>query len=226
MFQNANQRYSTDADLLGSVRAVQLDVTSDDCVEACATLVEERFGRLDALINNAVFFDDNVPGEPMLRKKFRNQRLRCSMPNRSIYARTVFITSELGSNGNTLGPTFPCHGLDNIPYNASQAALSMVGTSYNVEHALKGSKSTCAAPVSERISLGTWRVPAIQAKVASILTDSQRCGMKKKARASAIRMAYSHGGDRQYQFLMLAGHALIRRYPSGGLLIPGVWKRM
>lgn len=104
------------------------------------------------------------------------------MPNRSIYARTVFITSELGSNGNTLGPTFPCHGLDNIPYNASQATLGMVGTSYNVEHALKGSKSSCAAPVSgRRISLGTWRVPAIQAKVASMLADSQRCGMRKKA---------------------------------------------
>jgi NAD(P)-dependent dehydrogenase (short-subunit alcohol dehydrogenase family) len=71
MFQNANQRYHADADLLGSVRVAQLDVTSDDCVEACAALAEERFGRLDALINNAVVFDDNVPGEPMLRKKFR-----------------------------------------------------------------------------------------------------------------------------------------------------------
>lgn len=37
----------------GSVDFIQLDVTSDDSVTRCAADVEERYGRLDVLINNA-----------------------------------------------------------------------------------------------------------------------------------------------------------------------------
>src|SRR5690242_2009333 len=46
------------AELEGDVTVLQLDVADDESVGAAAAAIDERFGRLDALINNAAILYD------------------------------------------------------------------------------------------------------------------------------------------------------------------------
>src|SRR5574337_1354025 len=55
-------------------RAIQLDVTSQETIQRAERRIQQEFGRLDVLVNNAgIFIDDAAPSEmdmAMLRRTF------------------------------------------------------------------------------------------------------------------------------------------------------------
>ena len=160
--------------LPGSIQAVQLDVTSDDSIAACADLVKTQFGHLDVLINNAGIATPAYEHEPTLRAKLS----RCfdtnlygaaaltdaCIPLLKLAAnpRIVFMSSEMGSVSNTLDPNFPYYGIplhnfDAVAYKASKAALNMLGATYAVKYGGDGFKVNLCCPGLRKTNL----VPAM-----------------------------------------------------------------
>ena len=157
-------------DLPGSTQAVQLDVTSDDSIAACADLIKTHFGHLDVLVNNAGIAIPAYQHEPTLRAKFS----RCFDTNLFGAAaltdafvpllklaknpRIVFMSSEMGSVANTLDPNFPYYGIplsnfDVVAYKASKAALNMLGATYAVKYGGDGFKINMCCPGLRKTNL-------------------------------------------------------------------------
>lgn len=117
----------------GSVAVLPLDVTDDASIEAAARAVQERFGGLDDLVNNAGTYgprddrrlgasadevrsvlDVNTIGPYRVTKRF------LPLLKLGREARVVFVTSRMGSIGD--GPGGSSYG-----YRMSKAALNMLG---------------------------------------------------------------------------------------------------
>ena len=156
--------------LPGSAQAVQLDVTSDDSISACAQLVKTLFGHLDVLVNNAAIASPAYGHEPTLRLKLS----RCFDTNLfgaaaltdacipllklATTPRIVFMSSEMGSLSNTLDPNFPYYGIpinhpDVVAYKASKAALNMLGATYAVRYGADGFKVNMCCPGLRKTNL-------------------------------------------------------------------------
>jgi len=110
---------------------VKLDVTKDEEIEAARAEVEERYGRLDALINNAgVLLDEGVKGLEVSREAMQKTfevnvfgALRVAqafvpLMLRRNYGRIVNVSSVMGSLSQA-GPGY-------LAYRSSKAALNMV----------------------------------------------------------------------------------------------------
>ncbi|MFL6336975.1 MAG: SDR family oxidoreductase [Pyrinomonadaceae bacterium] len=110
---------------------LQLDVTDAQSVEECARFVEERFGRLDVLINNAaILYDDWQRAEnanlDTAREAFETNTLgpwRVSLSllpllRRGAHPRIVNVSSESGSLASMGGGT--------PAYSVSKAALNVL----------------------------------------------------------------------------------------------------
>ena len=117
----------------GSIAVLPLDVTDDASVEAAARAVQERFGGLDELVNNAGVYgprDDQRLGAPVEEVRrilevnsigpYRVTRRFLPLLKFGREARIVFITSLMGSMGD--GPGGGSYG-----YRMSKAALNMLG---------------------------------------------------------------------------------------------------
>jgi NAD(P)-dependent dehydrogenase (short-subunit alcohol dehydrogenase family) len=115
------------------VVVLPLDVTSDASVDAAARTVEERFGGVDTLINNAGTYgprDDRsltAPSDDLQRVlevntvgPYRVTRRFMPLVRRGQRPRILFLTSKMGSIGD--GP-----GGGNYAYRMSKAALDMLG---------------------------------------------------------------------------------------------------
>lgn len=151
--------------LPGSVQAVQLDVTSDDCINACATLIEHQFAHLDVLVNNAGIASPAYGNEPTPRKKLA----KCFDTNvygavsltdacipllqKATTPRLVFMGSEMGSVANTLDPNFAYYGAETVAYKASKAALNMIGATYAVKYGKEGFKVNVCCPGLRKTNL-------------------------------------------------------------------------
>ncbi|MCJ1311888.1 hypothetical protein MMC25_005561 [Agyrium rufum] len=132
----------------GTVETVQIDVSSDESISAAAEDVTKRFGRLDALINNAGIFRDraqkplreiwhdtyetNVFGAAATTEAFIPLLRKSTAPQG---ASLVFVTSGLGSiEWFQDHPKGPYSFIRNIPaYRSSKAALNMLMVHYEVE---------------------------------------------------------------------------------------------
>src|SRR3954447_10758886 len=118
---------------------VVLDVTEPATAEAAARWLDERFGRLDVLVNNAgishefgqgtrpsqldlgtlkATYETNVFGAFAVIKAFL-PLLRKSAPSRVINQ-----SSTLGSLGRMSDPGSPYHGVNLLAYNSSKSALN------------------------------------------------------------------------------------------------------
>ena len=115
------------------VVVLPLDVTSDASVEAAARAVEERFGGIDTLINNAGTYgprDDRALSAPpdALRQvlevntvgPYRVTRRFLPLLRRGRRPRILFLSSKMGSIGD--GPGGGYYG-----YRMSKTALDMLG---------------------------------------------------------------------------------------------------
>ena len=120
----------TAAGIKGKLSTVQLQVTDEDSIQKAAAWVEERFGRLDVLINNAAVgvgraqndkdrflgtMETNVVGPYLVSEAFRPLLLKSEKPPYSIY-----VSSGQGSL--SIASSVP----KAEPYRASKAALNMV----------------------------------------------------------------------------------------------------
>lgn len=137
------------------VEPIQLDITDDESIAKAAKYVEDKFGRLDVLFNNAAI--SKAPG-----KSFRDEMNEILNTNTTSAAcmteaflpllkkapvpRLVFMSSGLGSAAHTLDPTTPFHGWIFKAYAASKAAMNLLGVSYAVLHGKEGIKVNMIDP--------------------------------------------------------------------------------
>jgi NAD(P)-dependent dehydrogenase (short-subunit alcohol dehydrogenase family) len=131
----------------GGIVVLPLDVTDDASVEAAARAVQERFGAIDELVNNAGTYgprDDRRLGAPPEEVSrvlevnavgpYRVTRRFLPLLRQGKEVRVVFITSLMGSIGD--GPGGGSYG-----YRMSKSALNMLGA--NLAHDLAEDRIVC-----------------------------------------------------------------------------------
>ncbi|WP_461003351.1 SDR family NAD(P)-dependent oxidoreductase [Streptomonospora sediminis] len=144
------ERRSTAVDRLraagGDAHGITLDVTNADTVAAAATEIEQRFGRLDVLVNNAGITGDKrqIPGTgtdvlPEVRKVFEVNffglvavtEAMLPLLLRSPAGRVVNLS---GRGGSLTAMAAPDGGFADLPallaYPASKTAINAVTTQY------------------------------------------------------------------------------------------------
>lgn len=126
----------------GGLSALQLDVTDSDSIDRAVQKVDEQFGRLDVLINNAGFIPRegtlqeqiqaimlaNAAGPAIVADKFHPLLLKSSN------AYSLFVSSGLGSLGMAADFNHPMSQSPWLTYRMSKAALDMLAIQ---EHRLK-----------------------------------------------------------------------------------------
>jgi NAD(P)-dependent dehydrogenase (short-subunit alcohol dehydrogenase family) len=141
-------------------RFVRLDVTDPRSVTDAAQWVEQSFGRLDILINNAGIALGDGAGRPSettldtLRKVFETNVFGVVTVTNAMLpllraapaARIVNVSSEVGSIAMATDPASPLFGMASIPYPASKTALNMVTVMYAKELAGTPIKVNAANP--------------------------------------------------------------------------------
>ena len=121
------------------VQGVRLDVTDPSTAEAAAKWVDETFGRLDVLINNAgIALDASAGVRPsglelaMLKETYETNVfgafavIRAFLPllRKSASARIINQSSTLGSLTTLSDPGTPYYGNNLLAYNSSKSALN------------------------------------------------------------------------------------------------------
>ncbi|MFE9201989.1 SDR family oxidoreductase [Micromonospora sp. NPDC007230] len=128
-------------------RFVPLDVTDEVSVAAAAELVEQEYGRLDVLVNNAGIIRADgsaLPSETTLatlREVYETNVFgvvavtNAFLPllHKAPAARIVNVSSEVGSVAVMTDPQGALFELTSVPYPSSKAALNMVTAMYAKE---------------------------------------------------------------------------------------------
>lgn len=141
------------------VRAIVLDVTSDDSVRAAADVVGRHDGKLDVLINNAGIsggmegvpstqpvgevrevYETNVFGPIRVTQAF------LPLLKAAGHASVVMVSSGLGSLGWLSDPSNPHYRVNIMGYNSSKTALNAVTVAFAKEFAAFGIKVNAADP--------------------------------------------------------------------------------
>ena len=121
------------------VQGVRLDVTDPATAETAAQWLDQRFGRLDVLVNNAGIAPESATGSrpssldlAMLRETYETNVfgaftvIRALLPllKRSAPSRVINQSSTLGSLGVLSDPASPFYGTNLLAYNSSKSALN------------------------------------------------------------------------------------------------------
>ncbi|WP_446218710.1 SDR family oxidoreductase [Micromonospora sp. IBHARD004] len=128
-------------------RFVPLDVTDEESVAAAAKLVEQEYGHLDVLVNNAGIIRADgsaLPSETTLatlREVYETNvfgvvavtNALLPLLRRAPAARIVNVSSEVGSIAVMTDPQGALFELTSVPYPSSKAALNMVTAMYAKE---------------------------------------------------------------------------------------------
>jgi NAD(P)-dependent dehydrogenase (short-subunit alcohol dehydrogenase family) len=151
----------------GSLRAesldaheLPLDVTEPSSVARVAAWVDQRYGQLDVLVNNAGIARADGGGRPSgttlptLREVFETNvfgvvavtNAMLPLLRRAPAARIVNVSSEVGSIASMTDPDSPLWPMASVPYPSSKAALNMVTAMYAKELRDTGIKVNAANP--------------------------------------------------------------------------------
>jgi NAD(P)-dependent dehydrogenase (short-subunit alcohol dehydrogenase family) len=122
----------------GTVTSVQIDVVDDASVDAAAKHVEDTYGRLDVLVNNAGIFSRNPSARDALREILAVNTIgavsvtEAFLPllRKSSVPRLVFVSSSLGSISQAADPNSKYYNPMANEYRASKAALNMLMVQY------------------------------------------------------------------------------------------------
>jgi NAD(P)-dependent dehydrogenase (short-subunit alcohol dehydrogenase family) len=153
---------------------LKLDVTDGNDQQAAYRFLEERFGRLDILINNAGIATDNLGNgttstttNDSIRRSFETnffapvaltQRL-LPLVRKSAAGRIVNMSSILGSQTLQADPKSPIYEFKSLSYDASKAALNSF--TIHLAHELKDTKIkvNSAHPGWVKTDMGTEAAP-------------------------------------------------------------------
>lgn len=119
--------------ITGSLEVQKMDVTDGDSIERAVKYVEEKYGHLDVLVNNAgvapkdddiknrmqVTMDTNVVGPAVVAEAFRPLLLKAAKPY------SIFVSSAMGSFGYFSEGRMPPNRKHDA-YRSSKAALNMI----------------------------------------------------------------------------------------------------
>jgi NAD(P)-dependent dehydrogenase (short-subunit alcohol dehydrogenase family) len=121
------------------VRAIVLDVTKPQTIDAAAAEIDKTFGRLDVLVNNAGITDpqDGLPGAASIeaiRRIFETNffgvlavtQAMLPLVRKSAAGRIVNVSSTLGSLTMNADPSWAYAAVKITGYNSSKAALNML----------------------------------------------------------------------------------------------------
>ncbi|KAF2004893.1 carbonyl reductase [Amniculicola lignicola CBS 123094] len=126
-----------------SASTVQLDLESDASIAAAAKTIEEKFGRLDALINNAgVLLDTTDPPLPIRTLYTRTFSVNVfgtaclteavePLLRKSSNPVIVFVSSRMGSLVLSTDSSTLWYKIDYTAYDASKAAVAMLAINWN-----------------------------------------------------------------------------------------------
>ncbi|OAL39577.1 hypothetical protein AYO20_00974 [Fonsecaea nubica] len=122
-----------------NVNPIQLDITDDESIEHCFLAIQQHFGRLDILINNAGTAAQHLAQDATVRQKFdlcMNVNVTSTavltdkllpLLEQSKLPKVIFITSTLGSIQTTLDRGIMFKG----PwYNSSKSAVNALAVYY------------------------------------------------------------------------------------------------
>ncbi|GCE06943.1 SDR family NAD(P)-dependent oxidoreductase [Dictyobacter aurantiacus] len=168
------------------VRPYALDVAQDESVRALASVLEQEFGRLDALVNNAAAYVDwtekattadlqaaHAVLETNLFGAWRTTQILLPLIRKSQHGRIVNVSSGAGSHGDqqfgltTNRGAVASYGISKAALNAltSKFAAELEGTGILVNAVCPGLTATApgmeamgAAPVEKGASSVVWAV--------------------------------------------------------------------
>ena len=154
----------------GDVRPIQLDVTDQASIQAAVMQVEQQFGRLDILINNAAISRANGEDSETMEHYIRRSRAtlipldevrtiwetnvfgvlavtQAFVPllRKSEAARIVNVSSNLGSLS-LLTPANPYRSTFNPGYGASKTALNAITMAFAIDLEAEGIKVNAVTP--------------------------------------------------------------------------------
>ncbi|KAJ6470280.1 hypothetical protein C8R47DRAFT_761671 [Mycena vitilis] len=177
-----------------SVELLIIDVADDKSIEAAAQTVASKFGRLDALVNNAGILIDHPDASSAAAQSVRATFEKTFAVNvfgaavttdaftplleNSAAARIVFVSSDLGSLAFRAAPEGRNHFVDMPAYRASKAALNMLALGYAHRFRARGWKVNMHNP----------------GYTATDLTNGMGSGTVEDGAKGAVRLA-TLGGD-------------------------------
>ncbi|EXJ93745.1 hypothetical protein A1O1_02138 [Capronia coronata CBS 617.96] len=137
-----------------SVVPLVIDIDSDESITRAAQRVDESYGRLDVLFNNAAIITAGGGLREQMRGVFETNLIGTAVTTeafipllkKSRAPRLLFMSSGIGSIGNMLDPSFPFYGSDSKPYSTSKAALNMLAAMYSVQYGKQGFKVNVVCP--------------------------------------------------------------------------------
>lgn len=130
-----------------NARAVQLEVTNQESIDAAAKYIENQFGKLDILVNNAGIAVDNAPPSQLdmevLRRTYETNffgvfavtKAMLPLLRKSDAGRIVNISSGLGSLTQNSDPNYEYAQSKYFAYNSSKTAVNAMTVQF--AHELK-----------------------------------------------------------------------------------------
>lgn len=131
--------------LKGTISVLKIDVTDKASIESAKQHIDEKYGKLDILINNAGIlvhqpeldtlealrrsFETNVFAQMMVTEALEPLLRKSAKPY------VVYISSEMGSVTNRLDPDFKYRQIRGEPYRMSKAALNMLAACHRYNYA-------------------------------------------------------------------------------------------
>ncbi|KAF3887273.1 MULTISPECIES: SDR family oxidoreductase [Nostocales] len=154
------------------VQSIQINVTDISSVATAAKNIEERFGKLDVLVNNAgVLHDGGVNPSNLDVKVFKDTFetnvfgafavLQAMLPliRKSHAGRIVNISSTLGSLTDTLDPNSHYFQYRGLAYQSSKTALNAITVQFAKELADTPIKVNSACPGWVQTDMGSANAP-------------------------------------------------------------------
>jgi len=145
----------------GTLTDIQIDVNDQASIDAAAKFIEDKFGHLDVLLNNAGIgppngdlktqlertFQTNVIGPMVVTHTLTPLLLKSKTPY------SIYVTSGLGSLSMAANPNDPYYQARYDIYRASKAALNMLVIQETKELGPKGVKTFAVCPGLVRSNL-------------------------------------------------------------------------